>query len=151
MVDEQKNEQLTLKELVVIHAAEFPDQAKDVLDGYLEEIDADKRNVLEKLLADEQYKEKFDEAITYTAFVIFFLLKKVLGGNDNFIAYLKEYLMSIRGDDEQIRLMRLYFMNVYSQKEIVTELLGISDEVAAAFVLEVEDLSNKYKKLLGIA
>lgn len=151
MANEQKNEQLTLKDLVAIHEKEFPEQAKDVLDGYLEEIDADKRTVLEKLLADEKYKERFDEAITYTAFVIFFLLKKVLGGNDNFVAYLKEYLMSIRGDDEQIRLMRLYFMNVYSQKEIVSELLGISDEVAEAFVAEVSDLSNKYKKLLGIA
>ncbi len=150
MANEQ-NEQLTLKELVAIHAAEFPDQANDVLEGYLEEIEEDKKAILEKLLTDEKYKEKFDEAITYTAFVIFFLLKKVLGGNDNFVFYLKEYLMSIRDDDEQIRLMRLYFMNVYSQKEIVTELLGVSDEVAGAFVVEVADLSNKYKKLLGIA
>ncbi len=126
MANEQ-NEQLTLKELVAIHAAEFPDQANDVLEGYLEEIEEDKKAILEKLLTDEKYKEKFDEAITYTAFVIFFLLKKVLGGNDNFVFYLKEYLMSIRDDDEQIRLMRLYFMNVYSQKEIVTELLGVSD------------------------
>lgn len=144
-------EQLTLKDLVAIHEAEFPNQASEVLTSYLADMDEASRKTLQDLLDNNDYQDKFYEAITYTAFVIFLLLKKVLGGNDNFVAYLKEYLMSIRGDDEQVRLMRLYFMNVYSQKEIIVELLGVSEEVAELFSAEVVDLSNKYRKLLGIA
>lgn len=146
--------QLTLKDLVAIHEAEFPNQASEVLTSYLEDIlenaDEEHKNKLDALLLDEEYKEKFYEAITYTAFIIFVLLKKVLGGNDNFVSYLKEYLMSIRGDDEEVRAMRLYFMGIYSQKAVLVELLGISEEVAELFAAEVIDLSNKYKKLLGI-
>lgn len=144
-------EQLQLKDLAAIHAAEFPTQSKEVLDSYLEDItDVELKKELETLLQDKAYAEKFDEAITYTAFVIFLLLKKVLGGDDNFIAYLKEYLMSVRDDDKQIKLMRIYFMDVYSQADIVTELLGLSDNVAISFTEEVKSLSQKYMKLLGM-
>lgn len=144
-------EQISLKDLMALHKAEFPQQAKDVLTSYLEDADENTSNELQAALSNAVYEEKFNTAITYTAFVVFLLLKKVLGGTDDFNAYIKEFLMTTATDDIHIKKMRTYFFKVYSEDdEVVQTLLGVSDEVSKLFTKEIGALSQKYKLLQGI-
>lgn len=141
---------LTLRELAFLHAQEYPEQVPAVLESYLEELNEEKRLALTLKLKNEKYKESFNEAISFTAFTVFILLKKVLGVEDDYNVYLKEYVLASRYDDADIQDMRLNFLGLYTEKEVAVNLLGLSEEIADGFNREIAEFTGKFKVIKGI-
>lgn len=131
---------MDIKELIEKQKNEQQDAADGALDEYLEnylEIDNSSALLLqEKLNNNADYKEKFQNALMQMSLLISAAMAIVLQSENEYSKIQKKLLFDSRQDDKEMNVLRLFYANTITKKEL-------------AMLLNTEEEQNSYEKRIS--
>lgn len=100
--------------------ANRPQQAKEAVDEYLDNMSDDDSAPLRSKLEDPVYRKQFETAMTHTSLIVFIMAFKVSQNNVkiNLDQYFREFLLHARKDDKDVYQMRAFYLKNLDSEEM---------------------------------